>query len=358
MRKQLPYMAVTYFLSRAFFIGVLFSLLIRTSKVDAWISFLLCFVIGFLFLFVLQYIASYEPEKSLREKYIDLFPKSYPFWMLISILLFLFLAVVGFWNLSNLITSQFLNKTPKFVIQISFLIPLLLLLRKECKIILRVSLVLFYISILLFLLSFIGLIFQFDFTNFLPAFQSNITSPIFPFLGFQVFPLFLLLIFPNQEVKKGMKKGFCLSSLILFLTTITIIGVLGIELCLIYQYPEFHILKRAYQGILTYRLENILAIQWLFDIFIFCTVSLKGCHELLAMKKGMKEFILPILTVFLSIHLFKDNTIANTITEQYLSKIIPCVWLLIILAFVLKIFIKKRRISPTYLKTESIKRPQ
>ncbi len=357
MKNRLSYVAVSYFLSRSFFIGIVFSLFIRTSKTDSWLSFLISFGIGFLFLFLIQYIASYEPEKSLREKYILVFPKAYPLMIGLSCLLFFFLACIGFWNLSNLLTSQFLNKTPKFVIQLSFLVPLMLLLKKDTKIIARVALILFYISIFLFLFSLIGLIFQFQFSHFLPAFQANVTKPIFPFLGFQVFPLFLLLIFPNLEIKKDMRKGFCLSSLSLFLVIVMIVGVLGIELSLVYQYPEFHILKRAYENILTYRLENILAIQWLFDIFIFCAVSLKGCHELFAIKKGIKEYFLPILMFLISTHLFKDNTIANTIVEKYLSTIIPSIWLFLILLFVFKIWIKKRRISPTYLKTESIKQP-
>ena len=325
MKNRLSYVAVSYFLSRAFFIGIVFSLFIRTSKTDSWLSFLISFGIGFLFLFLIQYIASYEPEKSLREKYILLFPKVYPLMIGLSCLLFFFLACIGFWNLSNLLTSQFLNKTPKFVIQLSFLVPLILLLKKDTKIIARVSLILFYISIFLFLFSLIGLIFQFQFSHFLPAFQANITKPI--------------------------------SSLSLFLVIVMIVGVLGIELSLVYQYPEFHILKRAYENILTYRLENILAIQWLFDIFIFCAVSLKGCHELFAIKTGIKEYFLPILMFLISTHLFKDNTIANAFVEKYLSTSIPSICIFIILLFVFKIWIKKRRISPTYLKTESIKQP-
>ena len=163
MKNRLSYVAVSYFLSRAFFIGIVFSLFIRTSKTDSWLSFLISFGIGFLFLFLIQYIASYEPEKSLREKYILLFPKVYPLMIGLSCLLFFFLACIGFWNLSNLLTSQFLNKTPKFVIQLSFLVPLILLLKKDTKIIARVALILFYISIFLFLFSLIGLIFQFQF---------------------------------------------------------------------------------------------------------------------------------------------------------------------------------------------------
>ena len=124
---------------------------------------------------------------------------------------------------------------------------------------------------------------------------------------------------------------------------VTIIGVLGVELSLIYQYPEFHILKRAYQGVLTYRMENMLSIQFLFDIFVFATVSLKGCNELVGWNKGIVSYILPAIMLISSIYIFKDNTIANSILEHYISWIIPLIFTMILLLLWVKTFYKKRR---------------
>ncbi len=350
MSKQLSYISIIYFLVRSFFIGITFSVLVKYSQQDAWISLLLAVFLGFSIIFLLEYIASYQPQKSLREKYLYLFPVGKYFFLFLTISIFLFLSVLGFWNLSNVITSQFLNKTPKMIISISFFIPLILLLSKNKKVINRVSLILFYISMVLFITSVFGLIGQFQISNFQPILTSSIARPIIPTLGFQLTPIFLLLIFPNDEIRSSLKKGYLLATFSLLIVTLMIIGVLGIHLATIYQYPEFHILKRAFQGVVTYRMENALVIQWIFDIFIFCTVSLKGCNDLMNWHQGWKQYLFPTIILLLSIFLFKDNTIANIFIDRYLSWILPSIMIAILLCFTTKIWYKKRRNSPILVK--------
>ncbi len=352
MRHKLSYISLSYFLARSFFIGITFSLLLKGSKQDAWISLLLAILIGLLGIEMIRYIASYQKELCFKEKIVLLFPR-FQYLLVPCLTLFLLLLTsLNFWNLANLITSQFLNKTPKFVVEISFFVPILLLLTKNEKVITRVSLILFYISIFLFFFSFIGLFFQFQPDHFKPILQNSILPSTLPFLGFHIFPLFLLLFFPNEEILPHIRKGYLLASFSLFLVTVTIIGVLGVDLALIYQYPEFHILKRAYEGVLSYRLENILTVQWIFDIFIFCSVCLKGCNELCHFEKK-KRFLLPFSMILLSTYLFKDNTIANTVLEKYLVYIVPLFFFLLLSLFCIQIFLKKRRNSPTYSISES-----
>ncbi len=354
MSKQLSYTTISYFLCRALFIGLTFSILIKEAKQDSWLSLILAFILGFIPVLLIHYIASYQPEKSLKQKYEQLFPYTNKLLMLLTGIGIFLLATLSFWNLCNLITSQFLNKTPKIVVGISFIVPIILILSKEEKVIPRVSTVLFYLSFFLFILSFIGLIFQFNFDNFTPSMIYFPTKPIITYIGFQVFPIFLLLFFPNSDILKSIKKGYMLSSIILFINVLLLIGVLGVELATIYQYPEFHILKRAYQGVLTYRLENALATQWIFDIFIYCVVSLKGCNQFLNFEKGFKMTIVPIIMLFLSAHLFKDNTIANTLMNKYFFFLVPLFFTIIVLLLAIKIFYKKRSNTPI-LKTDNQK---
>jgi len=353
MNKKLAYSTISYFLCRTLFIGITFSILIKEAKQDSWISVLLAFILGFIPIFLIQYIASYKPTLSLKDKYQELFPYTNKLLILFTVIGIFLLTTLSFWNLCNLITSQFLNKTPKIVVGISFLIPILLILSKNEKVIPRVSTILFYLSFFLFIISFCGLVFQFELDNFTPSMLYFPIKPIIAYIGFQIFPIFLILFFPNSEIQNSIKKGYILSSIILFIQILLIIGVLGVELATIYQYPEFHILKRAYQGVLTYRLENALSIQWIFDIFIYCVVSLKGCNQLLHFEKGIKMSFLPIGMTFLSAHLFKDNIIANTLINKYLYYLVPLFFTIIILLLVFKIFMKKRSKTPIYSKVEN-----
>lgn len=341
MNKQLSYTAIIYFLLRATFIGISFSILLEHSKQDSWIVILLSYLIGFIPLLLVEYIAKYESDKTFVEKIKLIFPKTNKLIICFMLVGFFFITIINFCNLANLITSQFLSKTPNIVILISFIIPIMLLVAKDNKIIARTSLMLFYIALFLFITCVLGLITKFKLTNFQPVMTNSITSSIYPYMGFHVMPLFLILFFPNKEIIPSLKKGYIISSITLFLTFITIIGILGVELCLIYQYPEFHILKRSYEGILTVRLENIFAVQCIFDIFIFCVVCLKNCNHLLNIHKGFKQTIIPIILVITSFFLFKSNNITNNDNINYLGIIFPTFFLFLIIIFSLKIFIKK-----------------
>jgi len=347
MNKQLSYTAVIYFLLRSTFIGISFSLLLENSKQDSWLVILLSYIIGIIPLLLVEYIAKYKSDKSFVDKIKLIFPKINKLIILIMLLGFFTIAIINFCNLANLITSQFLSKTPNIVILISFIIPIILLVCKDNKIIARTSLILFYIGIFLFITCVIGLIFKFDFSNFQPVLNNHVASYIYPYMGFHVMPLFLILFFPNKEIIPSLKKGYIISAITLFLTFITIIGILGVELCLIYQYPEFHILKRSYEGILTVRLENIFAVQCIFDIFIFCVVCLKNCNHLLNIHKGYKQSILSILLVIISYFLFQTRNIANNNDVKYLGILFPSLFTFLIGIFALKIFIKKRRNKPS-----------
>lgn len=345
MNKHLSYTAIIYFLLRATFIGISFSVLLEHSKQDSWIVILLSYLIGIIPLLMVEYIAKYESDKPFVEKIKLLFPKTNKLIILIMLIGFFFVTIINFCNLANLITSQFLSKTPNIVILISFIIPIILLVSKDNKIIARTSLILFYIAICLFISCVLGLITKFKFANFEPVMTNPIASSIYPYMGFHVMPLFLILFFPNKDIIPSLKRGYIISAITLFLTFITIIGILGVELCLIYQYPEFHILKRSYEGILTVRLENIFAVQCIFDIFIFCVVCLKNCNYLLNIHKGYKQGILSIVLVIVSFFLFKFNDITNNRDIYYLSIAFPTFFTFLLIIFSYKIFIKKRMVK-------------
>lgn len=342
MNKQISYTSVVYFLLRATFIGISFSLLIQTSKQDSWIVILLSYLIGIIPLLLVEYIAKYKSDISFIDKIKIIFPKINKLIIFIMLLGFFLMALINFCNLANLITSQFLSKTPNFVILISFIIPIILLVSKDNKIIARTSLILFYIAIFLFITCVLGLITKFKFSNFEPVMTNPITKSIYPYMGFHVMPLFLILFFPNNEIIPSLKKGYIISAITLFLTFITIIGILGVELCLIYQYPEFHILKRSYEGILTVRLENIFAVQCIFDIFIFCVVCLKNCNHLLNVHNGFKQSVLSVILLVIAFFLFKFSDITNNSDTYYLGLAFPIFFTFLLIIFSLKIFIKKK----------------
>lgn len=343
MNKSISYTAVIYFLLRASFIGISFSILLDNSKQDSWIVIILSYLIGIIPLLLIEYIAKYRSDKSFLDKTKLLFPKANKIIKLFMFITFFFIATINFCNLANLITSQFLSKTPNLIILISFAVPIIMLVSKSNKIIARVSLILFYFAILLFISCVLGLITKFELNNFKPIMTNPLSKSIYSYIGFHVMPLFLVLFFPNDKIISSLKKGYFISSITLFLTFITIIGILGVELCQIYQYPEFHILKRSYEGILTVRLENIFAVQCIFDIFIFCVVCLKNCNQILNINQGVKQSLLPILLVIISFILMKTSNIVNNNNTIIISNLFLYLFAFLISIYCIKIFINKQK---------------
>ena len=76
MNKNISYTAIIYFLLRASFIGISFSILLETSKQDSWIVIILSYIIGIIPLLLVEYIAKYKSDKSFVEKIKLIFPKT------------------------------------------------------------------------------------------------------------------------------------------------------------------------------------------------------------------------------------------------------------------------------------------
>ena len=55
--------SITYFLIRAYFIGLTFNVLLTTAKQDNWICIILGIILGFIPLLIFFYIFNYEPNE-------------------------------------------------------------------------------------------------------------------------------------------------------------------------------------------------------------------------------------------------------------------------------------------------------
>lgn len=326
MKNIFGYTTIAYFISRAFFAGITSLSLISQTNQDAWISLFFAIMIGLIPVYIFHKIASYDEELNIVQKIDKLFPNSGKYIKILLGIGVFAIIILNFWNLINLITTQFLNKTPNYVIGISLIIPIILLINKDNKIIARVSTILFFFSIILVITSIIGLLPKIQIDNLKPFMENNFLKGIIPYISYNTLPLFIILIFPNRYIKRSIIHGYIISSISLFIGLLFLISILGVNLVILFQYPEFHLLKLAFDGFITFRLENILAIQWIFDIFIFTSIGIKFCNETFNIKKN---YIIPIIILILTNYIFPNNTIANTIITYYIPYIIPFIFLLI-----------------------------
>ena len=279
--SNLELSSLTYFITRAFLIGVTFNSLIYSTKQDSWIIPLISIPIGIIFILLINCIIKYKPNLDINEKINKLF-KGFGLVIIIVITSILFLAcTLNFLNLNTFIKNSFLTRTPLLALIFLFSIATLYVVRMGLNTISRTSNILFYISIILMVIIIIGLLPNIDIDNlkpFLNLKNENYLKGINTFYAFHICPIFLLTIIPlkkieNSKIKKAISISYIIASISVFFYLLITISSFGYKLSMLYEYPLFNILKHISITGFTARVESLLIIQLIFDFFI--------CHILL-----------------------------------------------------------------------------
>jgi len=327
--------------------------IIKTDARNAWMSVILSGILGLVILSLFIYINSFKENLTINEKNKILFGKILGTIINYLIIIITFLYGISiFYNLNNFIVSQFLTRTPQYIIGILFSLLIIYINIKGIETISRTSLLLFSINIILFLIQFLSLTPQIDFSNFKPILENGINGVIsgsFRICLLNFTPMLILLIIPKDYIndkdkfRKSLIISFIISIIIILLMIIVTIGNLGVELSSLYQYPEYIVLKRITIFNFLDKVENIIVIQWLFGLFTSTSIVVYNITKNLK-KKDSK--ILPILItsiiLILSLNIFKNNTVF----EYYTLNIAPIIYIILLLIFFIigfKIYLYKRK---------------
>lgn len=336
----------------ASFLGTGFFSVVKAAGVDAYLSIIIGGILGIIILISFLYLFNYEPDLPLNKKNIKLFGNK--LGMVINLffaLITLSMGLTSMFNLTNFITSQFLPETSALVIGIIFAILVILINIKGIETISRTCLILIVINLIFYLFAFFGLIKDFDIANLKPFLEYGINRPLHGsiyILGFNIMPIFLLLMIPknslvNSEKAKNFLIFFYILGLILmFFSLFLTIGNLGIHLTSIYQYPEYIVLKNINIFKFIDRIENIITIQWLFGLFINLSMVVFFLSNMV--KNDNKSKLIPIIitsaVLIIARTAFVNNTIFNNYTYKY-SLIFRISILFMLTIMVIAIFYKK-----------------
>lgn len=329
MKNRLQFIeiaALIYFIVRSSYIGIGIDSYLYYGKVDGYLSIIIGSIIGIIPLLLILKISNINRDKNINQMLETLMGKK--IGKLISLVLLgftFFYATILFYDLINFIASEYLYKTPYFLIGIMIIIPIIYVLTKGLKTICRTTLILFIMSIILYLFSIIGLIPNFSFNKMLPFLENGLKGPLIGsihHIAYAILPLFTLTIIPRKDFegeKKNNKRMILvhfIAIILIFISLCNVIGVLGIDLALLYQYPDYHMLRRIQVGGFIQRTESILAIQWLLCLFVmivFCMYYCLKTTSFLMPKRRIKydrllQFLFPIGMLILSRNLFDNNT--------------------------------------------------
>lgn len=308
--NNIQFGTLVFFLINSFLINFGISSLTIINNNDSIIDIIIGGIFTIVLLIILLWIrAQYKGDLIEIVSSFKLF--KYPIFILL-IISFSLSIIYSLNNLTSFINYYILNSTDYFTISITLIITIIYLTNKKLNTITRISEITVYIYILLTILGFLGLYKYIDFNNLKPLLTSNINNHIrtsLKFFSYNILPIFLILSFKNKKSDNNTLILFAIISIILiFLQTILVISVLGINLTNIYVYPDIMIYKKiSFLNILE-RVEVFFAFNQLLNGIFLITVSFYLIKNILnKFIKQKKE--LTLLTLLGIFFLFITNVI-------------------------------------------------
>ncbi len=343
--------SIIYFVMRSTYIGIGINSYLYYTENDSYISILIGILLGLVPLILMLKVSDIKKDTNINEKFNLFFGKKIGNIINIIISIFiLFFTSFLFYDLTNFITSEYLYKTPSLFIEIMMLIPITYILSKGLKAICRTSIILFIISITFYIISILGLIPSFNVSNLLPFMKTDkcdLLLSSLSYIAYSILPLYILLIIPKDNLKNEQKSNktiiitSIITGIIILVSLITTIGVLGIELASIYQYPDYQMLRRIQIGSFLQRTESILAIQWFLSLFmmiVLCIYYILKTKETIIPKFGNKTLIMivNIILIIINENLWPNNTTFISFSIKNMSVILYIFILLPILLLYIK----------------------
>jgi len=281
--------ALSYFLGRIFFVGFGFSLLRKLVGRDSWLAAILGTLLGALIVIILAKLKN-KIDTNIKDLKTNKFMK---YSLLIVFLLFnIFVFSQMIFIFQTFASSFFLINSPTFFISLPIPFIVYRITKNGFPTIAKIAEILMPISIILFLFSFFGLLQHFKLEYFKPLITTKpltLLQGTLYFAAYSSSSFFLLLNVPMEKNKLAAKYTF--STITVVLLCVFIIGVLGPNLIQIYRYPEYMMLKKIKIFNFIEKVENILSITWLFDLFMAMSIAGENIKECLPRKKNNLIFI-------------------------------------------------------------------
>ena len=304
---------LTFFLSQVSFFPVISKILLKTSKQDIWISVILGSIIGFIIIKLFLILQENKKEMTIFQYLVyklgNIFGNIFNILLCIIVLLIIIIIFSRFCIFLNI---NYLPEFPILVLGIFLLIVSIYAVSKGLETIVRTSQLLVMISIILFIIGFVLLIYYTNINNIKPILSSgvpNIMKSALIYALSSVIPVFLLLGIPKTEVtninnyNKSVTLGYIAASIMTFLILIITILVLGSNLSMVFEYPEYIALKQINFFHFIERLENLISTIWLFNVFIFLICGIYFIDEFIKYKfkvdNKKNKFILILILVII-----------------------------------------------------------
>lgn len=342
------YASILFFISETMFLGVGLSEILNKSKNDAIISGIIGIILSFIFLYLIIKFNDYKKDLNIFGKLESIFGKVFGNILNISLIILssLYFSYI-LWSQNIYVQNKYLEETPAWLTTLFFLIPVLLLVSKDMKTISKVSIAVFFVTIIEILFSYSNLFTKIDLNNYLPIFNTKYSSILISsvkYASYSITPVIFLLVTPKNKINDSDKLNkylyiFNLISGIKFLLTILfLIGIFGIDLSKLFYYPEYSLMKKINSLNFIQNIQNILTVNTIYNLLISEVLSLyfiKTYFEYKNINKIIFYLIIIILS-FISINLFSNSTVGYNFVKDYFILIYTIPIFIIILLSIIK----------------------
>lgn len=288
MIKRLEYIVLSFFLTRALFLGGCFSLLVNVSGNSMIISGILGMLFGYFFLYLLYKRCGYVSN-------------------IVKLMIVFIILLVNTLSSTMLTSNYLLVSTPTIMILSLMYLTLLYGNSKGIEVIGRLAFICFLVSFILYILGYIGVLPNIKICNMLPIIDSKVTDVIkgiIVFISASILPNILLIEYNDNLRFKDVSIGYIIGSISIIIIMFFILTIYGSELASIARFPEYLILKKV--NILSYitNLENVLVMEWIVNIIICLLFSIKVLNNMF--NKYVVYGMLLIMLFICEMFLFKN----------------------------------------------------
>ena len=328
------YQSFIFSLVRALTIGIGTYIIFSTSQVDTDISVVIGLIIALIPLGMFIGISKNRYQLDIVDLNVKFFGKIFGNVLnFILNIVFLFLGSIVLYAVSQYIDIQYIPNTTSIYVKMLIMMPIVYAATKSIATIARISQVVLFVNLGIFLLSVIGLTTEFDIDNLFPMFYEDIGSIIYSGVVFALSisaPIFLMTIIPQSKVTKEKYSSkkiimfFLFSALIVITIIVTTILILGIDIINIYRYPIFMALRQFSFFTIIGRLERFLSLQFLNDIFIYLILTIHfvsaSITKVIKAKNNENIFayIIGAIILLIATLIFSDSIkVNNFITKFY-----------------------------------------
>lgn len=323
--------SIAFFLTRSLFLGFGVALMFQNANKDAYIGAILGTILGFGIILIYSYLLSKKQEFTLKElclknKIIGTLTRA--LFLLTSFLILIYTVII----FKIFIVSFMLVNTPELLITIPFLIISAYAAFKGLKVIGRVARSLFPLSIVSIIFTVFSLAGYIQFEHFFPILDVgtlNIFKSTIIFTSISVFPNILLF---HLKTPKRIALNYLIGAISIIFVLFIVNGIFGSELITIFRFSEYMVLKQLKLLNFIEKVENILSIVWLFDLFITSMMAIYSIKEMLPNKHNKITTSLVLLIVLILIDkVFAFNYVNELISYYYLPIIGLALSILIII---------------------------